>query len=50
MVLFEIPTGRRRHCGAEALVPLGTLTLSVSTLLYVALWQIEASFWAWAVV
>ena len=29
---------------------LGTVTLSVSTLLYVGLWQIEAPFWAWALV
>ena len=29
---------------------LGTITLSVASLLYVGLWQIEASFWAWAVV
>jgi MFS family permease len=29
---------------------LGTVTLSASTLLYVLLWQIEAPFWAWAVV
>jgi MFS family permease len=29
---------------------LGTVTLSVSTLLYVLLWQVEAPFWQWAVV
>ena len=28
----------------------GALTLMGSTLLYVLLWQVEAAFWAWAVV
>ena len=28
---------------------LGTVTLAVTTVLYVMLWRIEAPFWAWAV-
>jgi MFS family permease len=36
--------------GRRASYLLGTVTLSASTLLYVLLWQVEAPFWAWAVV
>jgi len=51
MVLFEIPTGVVADTAGRRLsYLLGTVTLSVSTLLYVLLWQIEAPFWAWAVV
>ena len=51
MVLFEVPTGVVADTvGRRASYLLGTLTLAASTLLYVLLWQIEASFWAWAVV
>ena len=51
MVLFEVPTGhRRRHGGRRASYLLGTVTLAVTTLLYVLLWQIEAPFWQWALV
>ena len=51
MVLFEIPTGVVADTiGRRASYLLGTVTLRVSTLLYVLLWQIEAAFWAWAVV
>jgi MFS family permease len=51
MVLFEVPTGIVADTvGRRASYLLGTLTLTVSTLLYVLLWQIGAPFWAWAVV
>ena len=51
MVLFEVPTGIVADTvGRRASYLLGTLTLTASTLLYVLLWQVEAPFWAWAVV
>ena len=51
MVLFEVPTGIVADtAGRRVSYLLGTVTLSVSTLLYVGLWQIEAPFWAWAIV
>ena len=51
MVLFEVPTGIVADtAGRRTSYLLGTVTLSVSTLLYVFLWQIAAPFWAWAVV
>src|SRR3954470_17673929 len=51
MVLFEVPTGVVADTvGRRASYLAGTLTLAGSTLLYVALWQMEAPFWAWAVV
>ena len=51
MVLFEVPTGIVADTvGRRASSLLGTVTLSVSTLLYVLLWQVEAPFWQWAVV
>lgn len=51
MVLFEVPTGIVADTvGRRASYLLGTLTLALSTLLYVGLWQIEAPFWQWAVV
>jgi MFS family permease len=50
MVLFEVPTGIVADTAGRRLsYLLGTVTLSISTLLYVGLWQIEAPFWAWAV-
>jgi MFS family permease len=50
MVLFEIPTGVIADTwGRRASFLLGSLTLSVSTVLYWLAWQTEASFWAWAV-
>ena len=49
MVLFEVPTGIVADTvGRRASYLLGTVTLAVSTLLYVLLWQVEAPFWAWA--
>jgi MFS family permease len=50
MVLFEVPTGVVADTvGRRASYLLGTVTLTVSTLLYVLLWQIEASFALWAI-
>jgi MFS family permease len=50
MVLFEVPTGVVADtAGRRTSYLLGTLTLALSTLLYVVLWQVEAPFWAWAV-
>lgn len=48
-VLFEVPTGivadtRGRRCSYLA----GTVTLALSTLLYLAAWQWRAEFWLWA--
>jgi MFS family permease len=51
MVIFEVPTGIVADTvGRRASYLAGTVTLTVSTLLYVLLWQIEAPFWEWAVV
>jgi MFS family permease len=51
MVLFEVPTGIVADTvGRRFSYLLGTVTLSISTLLYVLLWQVEAPFWQWAVV
>ena len=50
MVLFEVPTGIVADTiGRRTSYLLGTVTLTVSTLLYVLLWQIEAPFWQWAI-
>ncbi|MCB0827369.1 MAG: MFS transporter [Solirubrobacterales bacterium] len=51
MVLFEVPTGVVADTiGRRASYLAGTVTLMVTTLLYVMLWQVEGPFWAWAVV
>jgi MFS family permease len=51
MVVFEVPTGIVADTvGRRASYLLGTVTLAVTTLLYVLLWRIEAPFWEWAVV
>jgi MFS family permease len=51
MVVFEVPTGIVADTvGRRASYLLGTVTLSVSSLLYVMLWQLEGPFWAWAAV
>ena len=50
MVVFEIPTGVTADTvGRRASYLLGTVTLTVTTLLYVLLWQVDAPFWQWAV-
>lgn len=49
MVLFEIPTGVIADTwGRRASYLLGVITLAVSTLLYLVLWQLSAPFWAFA--
>jgi MFS family permease len=51
MVIFEVPTGVVADTvGRRASYLLGTVTLSVTTLLYVLLWQVHAAFWLWAIV
>jgi MFS family permease len=51
MVVFEVPTGIVADgVGRRASYLLGTVTLAVSTLLYVLLWQVEGPFWLWAIV
>ena len=51
MVIFEVPTGIIADTvGRRASYLLGTVTLVVTTLLYVLLWQTEAPFWEWAAV
>jgi len=50
MVVFEVPTGIVADSwGRRASYLLGTVTLAVTTALYVWLWRIEGPFWAWAV-
>ena len=49
MVIFEVPTGIVADTiGRRASYLSGTITLTVATLLYVLLWQVEAPFWQWA--
>ena len=51
MMLFEVPTGIVADTtGRRRSFLLGTVTLGLSPLLYVMLWQIEAAFVWWAVV
>ena len=50
LVLFEIPTGVVADVrGRRFSYLLGTLTLIMSTLLYLWMWHISAPFWGWAV-
>jgi MFS family permease len=49
LVIFEVPTGVVADVrGRRLSYLLGTLTLSISTLLYLLMWRISAPFWAWA--
>src|SRR5687768_10084025 len=49
LVLFEVPTGVIADTrGRRTSYLLGTLTLTISTLLYLLMWRISAPFWAWA--
>jgi len=51
MVLFEIPTGIVADSwGRRTSFVLGTVTLAVTTVLYVFLWQQQAAFVWWAIV
>ena len=48
-VLFELPTGVVADTwGRRTSYLLGTATLLVSTLLYLAMWQVHAPMWGWA--
>src|SRR5918994_329297 len=50
MVVFEVPTGVVADTwGRRTSYLLGSLTLSVTTVLYWLAWQMQAPFWAWAV-
>lgn len=48
-VLFEIPTGIVADTrGRRTSYILGTITLALSTLLYLLMWKIHGPFWGWA--
>ncbi len=50
MVVFEVPTGVVADTvGRRASYLLGTVTLALSTGLYVWLWHIHGPFWTWAI-
>lgn len=50
MVIFEIPTGVVADTrGRRFSFVLGTVTLMLSTLLYLVMWQVHAPFWGWAI-
>jgi len=49
MVIFEVPTGVVADTwGRRASYLLGALTLLISTVLYLFMWEAGAPFWAWA--
>jgi MFS family permease len=49
-VLFEVPTGVVADTrGRQFSYVLGALTLILSTLLYLVMWQLHASLWGWAI-
>lgn len=49
MVIFEVPTGVIADTfGRRVSYLLGCITLAVSTLLYLYMWQIHGPFWGWA--
>jgi MFS family permease len=49
LVIFEVPTGVIADVrGRRLSYLLGTLTLTLSTLLYLLIWRMSAPFWAWA--
>jgi len=49
-VIFEVPTGVVADVwGRRASYLLGAVTLLLSTLLYLFMWQTTAAFWGWAV-
>ena len=48
-VIFEVPTGIVADTwGRRTSFLLGAVTLLISTLLYLLMWQIQAPFWQWA--
>ena len=51
MLVFEVPTGVVADTrGRRTSYLLGTITLALSTLLYLLMWRMTAPFWAWALV
>ncbi len=49
LVLFEVPTGVIADTrGRRTSYLVGTVTLAITTLLYLLLWKTSAPFWAWA--
>ena len=49
MMIFEVPTGVVADTrGRRTSYLLGTLTLAISTVVYLLLWRVSAPFWAWA--
>lgn len=51
MMIFEVPTGIVADMwGRRVSFLLGTVTLAVTTGLYVLLWEMNAPFWQWAAV
>lgn len=49
MVVFEVPTGVVADTfGRRISYLLGALTLAISTLLYLLMWNIHGPFWGWA--
>jgi MFS family permease len=49
-VIFEVPTGVVADTrGRQFSYVLGAVTLLVSTLLYLVMWQLHASLWGWAI-
>jgi MFS family permease len=49
MVIFEVPTGVLADTwGRRASYLLGSTTLLLTTLVYVAMWRIQAPLWGWA--
>jgi MFS family permease len=50
LVVFEVPTGVIADVrGRRFSYLLGTLTLTLATVLYLWMWRIDAGFWPWAV-
>src|SRR4030095_9522912 len=50
LVIFEVPTGVIADIrGRRLSYLLGTVTLALSTLIYLWMWRIHAPFWGWAV-
>jgi len=49
-VIFEVPTGVVADTrGRQFSYVLGAITLLISTLLYLVMWQLHASLWGWAI-
>jgi MFS family permease len=50
LVVFEVPTGVIADIrGRRFSYLLGTLTLAISTVIYLLMWHVSAPFWAWAI-